>query len=48
MCIVLQILMSVPRILVLVMKMQTVPIVTVLITVLVSEASLAMAQFATV
>ena len=48
MCIVLQILMSVPRILVLVMKMQTVPIVTVLIAVLVSKASLAMAQFVTV
>ena len=48
MCIVLQILMSVPRILVLVMKMQTVPIVTVLIAVLVSKASLAMTQFVTV
>ena len=48
MWIALQILMSVPRILVLVMKMQTVPIVTVLIAVLVSKASLAMAQFVTV
>ena len=44
----LQILMSVPRILVLVMKMQTVAIVTVLIAVLVSKDSLAMARFVTV
>ena len=48
MYIVLQILMSVPRILVLAMKMQTVPIVMVLTAVLVSEDSLAMAQFVTV
>ena len=44
----LQILMSVPRILVLVMKMQTVRTVTVLIAVLVSKDSLAMARFVTV
>lgn len=44
----LQILMSVPRILVLVMKMQTVAIVTVLIAVLVSKDSLEMARFVTV